>query len=234
VDGLSRVEAQLITAHEAVAEGDAVLAPYQPALLASLPPDSNTIISVFDLAETARGLEHDGILRYGWARVRSLGPLTIARLIPMGLKLGMHLFGSGIAGMSLMLLASELRYVADQRFSAVALHWQISDFLIATRNVEWISGYVNVARKYGLGAGLCSNDVGRALQILDKVRGCDFVIAPISAAGFQMKPDKSACESIIRRRRVELIPHLGSLSTLDPDDRAYAVGLGLDRFVVDA
>jgi len=234
VDSLSRVEAQLIAAHEAVAQDDAILAPYEPTLLASLPHDPNTIITVLDIAEMARGLEHDGIQRYGWARMRSLGPLTVARLIPLEIRLGLRLLGSGTAGMGLMLVAAELRHVADQRFRAAALHWQISDFLVATGNVDWLSGYISVARSYGLHAGLCCNDVGRALQLVDGVHSCDFVIAPLSAAGFRMKPDQSACEIIIRRRKVDLIPHLGSLSSFDPEDRAYAQALGLDRFVVDA
>jgi len=234
VDGLSRVEAQLIAAHEAVAQGDAIMAPYEPALLASLPRDPSTIITVLDIAEMARGVEHDGIQRYGWARMRSFGPLTVARLIPLELGLGLRLLRSGIAGMGLMLVAAELRHVADQRFKAAALHWQISDFLVATGNADWLSGYIHVARSYGLHAGLCSDDVGRALQLVDGLHGCDFVIAPLSVAGFRMKPDQSACETIIRRRKVDLVPHLGSLCSLDPEDCAYAQSLGLDRFVVDA
>jgi len=233
-DGLSPIEAQLIAAHEAVAQGDAILAPYEPALLASLPRDPGTIITVLDITDTARRLERDGITRYGLARLRCLGPLTVARLLPTGLRLGPQLLRSGVAGLGLMLAAAELRHVADNGFRSAALHWQISDFLVATGNRRWLSGYVSVARRYGLQAGLCSNDVGRALQLADELRGFDFVIAPLSAAGFRMRPDQSTCEAIIRRRKTELIPHLGSLSTVDPADRAHAQGLGLTRFVVDA
>jgi hypothetical protein len=234
VNGLSRVEAQLIAAHEAVAQGDGILAPYEPALLASLPRDPSTIITVLDIAETARSLEHDGIPRYGWARIRSLGPLTITRLLPMELRLGLQLLGARIAGLGLMLVATELRHVADHGFRAAALHWQISDFLVATGNLGWLRGYISLARRCGLRSGLWSNDVGRALQLADELRGFDFVIAPLSAAGFRMTPNQSACEAIIRRRRVELIPDLGSLNTFDPADYVYAQGLGLDRFLVDA
>lgn len=234
VDGLSRVEAQLIAAHEAVAGGDAILAPYEPALLASLPRDPGTIITILDVAETARGLEHDGIRRYGWARIRSLGPLTVARLSPVGLRLGLQLWWSGIAGLGLMLVAAQLCHVADHGFRLAALHWHISDFLVATGNQEWLSEYIKVAHRFGVRAGLCSNDVGRALQLADRLRGFEFVIAPLSAAGFRMAPDQSACEATIRRRRAEVIPHLGSLSTFDPADRAYAERLGLTRYVVDA
>jgi len=234
VDGLSSVEAQLIAAYEAVAQGDAILAPYEPALLASLPRDPDTIVTVLDIAKTARGLEHDGIPGYGWARIRSLGPFTVARLLPMGLRLGLRVLSSGIAGLGLMLMAAELCHIADQGFRAAALHWQISDFLVATGNRRWLSSYIGVARRYGLSVGLYSNDVGRAIQLADELRGFDFVIAPLSAAGFRMTPDQSACEAIIRRRRADLIPHLGSLSALDPADRAYAQSLGLNRFVVDA
>jgi hypothetical protein len=233
VDGLSSVEAQLIAAHEAVARGDAILAPYRPALLASLPRDPVTIITVLDIAEAARSLEQEGVARYSWARARSLGPLTVARLLPTGLRLGSQMLGSGIAGLGLMLVAAELRHVADHGFRAAALHWQLSDFLVATGDRGWLARYVSVARGYGLRAGLCSNDVGRALQLAGELRDFDFVIAPLSAAGFRMTPHQSACEAIIRRRRAEVIPHLGSLSTFDPADLAYAQGLGLDRFVVD-
>ncbi len=234
VDGLSSVEAQLIAAHEAVALGDAILAPYGPALLTSLPRDPGTIITVLDVAETARGLEHDGIPRYAWARLRSLGPLTMTRLVSTGFRFGPKLLCSGIAGLGLMLVAAELRHVADHGFRAVALHWQISDFLVATSNRWWLSGYIGLARRYGLNVGLYSNDVGRALRVAEELRGFDFVIAPISAAGFRMTPNQSVCEAIIRRRITELIPHLGSLSTFDSTERAYAQGFGLNRFIVDA
>jgi hypothetical protein len=234
VEGLSLTDVRLIAAHEATARGDTILAPYEPALLASLPRDPDTIVTVLDIAETARGLEHGGIPRYGWARVRSLGPLTVARLLPTGLRLGPHLSRSGIAGLGLMLVAAELRHVADQGLRAAALHWQLSDFLVAAGDPGWLSSYISLARGYGLRTGLCSNDVGRALQLAGELRGLDFVIAPLSAAGFRMTPDRSACEAAIRRRRAEVLPHLGSLSTLDPADRAYAEGLGLTRFVVDA
>jgi hypothetical protein len=233
VDGLSAVEVQLIAAHEAAARGDAILVPYKPALLASLPRDPVTIITVLDIAETARDLERGGILRYGWMRIRSLGFLTAARVLPTGVQLGLQLSRLGIAGLGLMVGAAELRHAADLGFRAAALHWQISDFLVATGDRGWLSRYVGVARGYGLRAGLCSNDVGRALQLAGELRGLDFVIAPLSAAGFRMTPHQSACEAIIRRRMAELIPHLGSLSTFDPADLEYAQGLGLDRFVVD-
>jgi hypothetical protein len=133
-----------------------------------------------------------------------------------------------------MLVATELRHVADHGFRAAALHWQISDFLVATGNLGWLRGYISLARRCGLRSGLWSNDVGRALQLADELRGFDFVIAPLSAAGFRMTPNQSACEAIIRRRRAELIPDLGSLNTFDPADYVYAQGLGLDRFLVDA
>ncbi len=234
VEGLSVTDVRLIAACEAAARGDTILTPYEPALLASLPRDPETIVTVLDIAETARGLEHSGIPRYGWARARSLGPITVARLLPTGLRLAPHLSRWGIAGLGLMLVAAELRHIADHGFRAAALHWQLSDFLVAASNPGWLSRYISVAHGYGLRAGLCSNDVGRALQLADEIRGLDFIIAPLSAAGFRMTPDRSACEAAIRGRRAEVLPHLGSLSTLDPEDRAYAEDLGLNRFVVDA
>jgi hypothetical protein len=79
------------------------------------------------------------------------------------------------------------------------LRWLISGFLVGAGNHEWLSGYIDVARRYGLRAGLCFNDISRALQITDELRGLDFVIAPISATGFRMTPDQSTCEAIILR-----------------------------------
>ncbi len=234
VEGLSMTDVRLIAAHEAAAQGSAILAPYEPTLLASLPRDPETIVTVLDLAETARDLEHDGMPRYGWARARSLGPLTLARLLPIGFRLGLQLLQFGTAGLGLMLVAAELRHVTDQGFRAAALHWQLSDFLVATGDPAWLYRYISLARMYGLRVGLCSNDVGRALQLAEQLRGLDFVIAPLSAAGFRMTPDRGTCEAAIRRRTAELLPHLGSLSALDPRDRAYAEDLGLSRFVVDA
>lgn len=234
VEGLSLTDVRLIATYEAAARGDAILAPYEPALLACLPRNPETIVTVLDIAETSRGLEHGGIPRYGWTRARSLGPLTMARLLPTGLRLAPQLWRSGIAGLGLMLVAAELRHIVDQGFRAAALHWQLSDFLVAAGDPGWLSRYIRVARGYGLRAGLCSNDVGRVLRLAGQLRGLDFVIAPLSAAGFRMTPDRSACEAAIGQRRTEVLPHLGSLRTIDPTDRAYAEGLGLTRFVVDA
>lgn len=234
VDGLSLAEIRLIAAHEAVAQGNGVLAPYEPALLALLPRDPETIVTVLDIAETARSLEYSGALRYAWVRARGLGPLTMARLLPTGLRLAPHLLRLGIAGRGLFLVAAELRHVADRGFRMAALHWQLADFLVATGDSGWLSQYVGVARRYGLRAGLCSHDVLRALQLAERLRGLEFVIAPLSASGFMMTPDREACEVAIRRRRVDVLPHLGSLSALDPKDCEYAESLGLTRFVVDS
>lgn len=234
VEGLSLTEVRLIAAHEAAAQGNGVLAPYEPALLALLPRDPETIVTVLDIAEAARSLEHSGILRYAWARARGLGPLTVARLLPTGIRLGPQLLRLGIAGRGLMLVAVELRHVADRGFRAAALHWQLSDFLVAAGDSGWLSRYIGLARSYGLRPGLCSHDVRRALQVAEQLRGLEFVIAPLSAAGFRMTPDRETCEAAIRRRRADVLPHLGSLSALDPKDREYAEGLGLTRFVVDA
>lgn len=233
-EGLSLTDTRLIAAHEATARGDAILAPYDPALLASLPRSPETIVTVLDIAETARGLEQAGIPRYGWARARSLGPLTMARLLPAGLRLGPQLPRSGIAGLGLVLVAAELRHAADLGFAATTLHWQLSDFLVANEHAAWLSRYAGLARGYGLRAGLCTNDIGRALRIAGGLRGLDFIIAPLSAAGFRMTPDRSTCEAAIRERTLEVIPHLGPLDSLDPDDRTYAESLGLARYVVDA
>ncbi len=139
-----------------------------------------------------------------------------------------------MAGLGLMLVAVELRHVADHGFRAAALDWQLSDFMVSVGDPWWLSRYIALTRGYGLRAGLCSNDVGRVLRLASELRGLDFVIAPLSAAGFRMTPDRSTCEGAIRRRRIELFPHLGSLSAVDPEDRAYAESLGLTRVVVDA
>ena len=232
--GLSRTDAWLIAAHEAAARGDTILAPYDPTLLTSLPQDTETMVTVLDIAETARGLEQAGIPRYGWARARSLGPRTMARLLPAGLRLGPQLPRSGIAGLGLALVAAELRHAADLGIGTTALHWQLTDFLVANEQAAWLSRYVGLARGYGLRAGLCTNDIGRALLIAGELRGLDFIIAPLSAAGFRMTPDRSTCEAAIRQRSLEVIPHLGPLDDLDPDDHAYAESLGLARYVVDA
>jgi len=233
-DGLSLTEVRLIAAHEAVAQRHGVLAPYEPALLGLLPRDPETIITVLDIAETARDLEYHGILRYAWARARGLGRLTVARLLPTGVRLGPQLLRLGTAGWGLMLVAAELRHVADRGFKVAALHWQLADFLVAAGDSGWLSHYIHVARSYGLRPGLCSHDVRRALQLAEQLSGLEFVIAPLSAAGFRMTPDREACEAAIRRRRADVLPHLGSLSALDPKDREYAEGLGLTCFVVDA
>jgi hypothetical protein len=232
-ESLSLIEVKLIAAHEAAAQGNSILAPSAPPLLALVPHDPETIVTVFDLAETARELDRDGIFRYSWARARSMGFLTLARLLPIGFRLVPQLRGLGIAGLGLMLAAAELRHVADRGFRAVALHWQLSDFLVATGDSGWLYRYIGLARSYGLRAGMCSHDVRRALQLAEQLSGLDFVIAPLSAAGFRMTPDREGCEAVIKRRRVDVLPHLGSLNTIDPKDCAYAESLGLTRFVVD-
>jgi len=230
---LSPTDAQLIAAHEAAAGGDAILVPSDPALLASLPRHAETIVTVLDIGRTARDLERAGIARYGLRRARSLGPLTMARLLPTGLALGPLLSRSGIAGLGLVLVAAELQHAADLGIGAAALHWQLSDFLIANGQSPWLSRYIALARRCGLRTGLCANDMGRALRLAGGLRGLDFIVAPLSAAGFGMTPDRSTCETLIRDRALDLIPHLGPLESLDPDDRAYAESLGLTRFVVD-
>lgn len=233
-DGLSLTEVRLIAAHEAVAQRHGVLAPYEPALLGLLPRDPETIITVLDIAETARNLEYHGILRYAWVRARGLGPLTVTRLLPTGLRLGPEVLRLGIAGRGLLLVAAELRHVADRGFGMAALDWQLADFLVATGDARWLSHYAGVARRYGLRAGLCSHDLRRALQLAERTRGLEFVIAPLSASGFRMTPNREACEAAVRQRRVDVLPHLGSLGTLDPKDCEYAESLGLTRFVVDS
>ncbi len=234
VDGLSSVDIRLIAAHEAVAQGSGILTPYEPVLLGLLPRGSEIIVTVLDIAETARTLEHSGVLRYAWTRARGLGPRTLARLLPTGLRLGTQVLRLGIAGRGLFLVSAELRHIADRGFRMAALHWQLADFLVATGDSGWLSHYVAVARRYGLRAGLYSHDVRRALQLAERLRGLEFVIAPLSASGFMMTPDREACEVAVRQRRVDVLPHLGSLSTLDPKDCEYAESLGLTRFVVDS
>jgi hypothetical protein len=234
VEGLSLIEVRLIAAHVAAAQGNGILAPSEPTILALLPRDPETIVTVLDLAETARDLEHAGIWRHGWARTRSIGPLTLARLIPTGFRLGPQLLRSGNAGLGLMIAAAELRYVADRGFRAAALHWQLSDFLVAAGDSGWLSRYIGLARSYGLRPGLCSHDVRRALLLAEQFSGLDFIIAPLSAAGFRMTPDRETCEAVLRQRRVDVLPHLGSVTTLDPKDCEYAESLGLTRFVVDS
>jgi hypothetical protein len=225
---------RLIAARKAATQGDGVLAPYEPALLELLPRDHETIVTVLDIAETARNLEQRGILRYAWSRGLSLGPFTLARLLPTGLRLGLQLLRLGIAGWGLLLVAAELRQIADRGFRNVALHWQLSDFLVATGDSAWLSRYIGIARSYGLGPGLCSHDLRRAFHLVEQCGGLDFVIAPLSASGFRMTPNREACEVAIRRRRVDVLPHLGSLTALDPKDRDYAETLGFTRFVVDS
>ncbi len=234
VEGLTLTDVRLIDALEAAAAGDAILVPYDPCLLARLPRDCDLMVTVLDILEIARGLEQSGILRYGWRRSWTLGPLTLGRLVPTEARLCPRALRSGIAGVGLMLAAAELRHAADYGVAAATLHWQLSDFLIANNEYEWLSVFFALARRYGLRVGICSNDVGRALQLADELHGLDFVIAPLSAAGFRMTPDRSTCEVAIRRRRVEVLPHLGSLRALDQEDRAYAERLGLTRLVVDA
>ncbi len=233
VEGLSQTEVRLITAYEAVCQGNGILAPYEPRLLELLPRDPETIVMVLDIAEAARNLEYDKF-RYVWTRLRGLGPLTVARLLPTGVRLGVQLLRLGVAGRALLLVAAELRHISDHGFKLATLHWQIADFLVATGNSGWLSRYVAVARCFGLRAGLCSNDLTRALELTERLSGLDFVIAPLSAVGFRMTPNQEVCEAAIRRRRADVFPHLGSLSTLDLKDRDYVEGLGLTRFVVDA
>ncbi len=234
VDGLSSAEIRLIAAHEAVAQGNGVLAPYDPVLLELLPRDPETIVTVLDIADTARNMEGNGVLRYAWARARGLGPLTMARLLPTGLRLTPKMLRLGIAGRALILVASELRHLADRGVKMAALHWHLADFLAATGDSEWLSHYIAVARRFNLRAGLCSHDMLRALQLAERLSGLEFVIAPISASGFMMIPDRDTCEVAIRRRRVDVFPHLGALGALDHEDCEYAASLGLRRFVVDS
>lgn len=47
----------------------------------------------------------------------------------------------GLAGLGLMLVAAELRHVADHGFGVATLRWQLSDFLVAKDQTDWFSGF---------------------------------------------------------------------------------------------
>jgi hypothetical protein len=232
-EGLTPAEVRLIAALEADARGDPVLAPYQPGLLKSLPRHPETIVTVLHLSETARDLQRQGMVRYAWTRARSLGFLSLIRLLLTGIRIVPEAIRMGMGGLGLMVAAAEMCHIASLGFNAVALHWELSDFVAATSNWNWLSRYIGLGRRYGLSVGLCSNDLRRVLNLAGRLPGLDFVIGPLSASGFRMTPDKEACEAAICRRTIEVIPHLGAKSTLDPRDREYAEDLGLTRIVVE-
>jgi hypothetical protein len=169
------------------------------ALLAALP--GIPVVAVLpDLAQLLRDVGEHGAPRAAASRVAAGGIAGFWRLARTGWRHVREVARQEFRGIVPVLIELERGSSGRARPEAVALAAPLTDLLLAAENAECLTVVVSFLRRSGVRAGFETQNLGHLLPRLTSWGvEPDFVIGPLNARGYRMKPTPSAVLDAVRR-----------------------------------
>jgi hypothetical protein len=185
----------------AAALGDELVRPSARtrALLAALP--GVPVVAVLpDLAQLLRDVAERGAPRAAASRLAAGGLAGCWRLARTGLAHVRDVARQEFRGIVPVLIELERAWAGRAKPDAVALAAPLTDLLLAAANADCLAHTVAFLRRSGVRAGFETDNLGHLLPRL-ATWGVepDFVIGPLNARGFRMKPTASAVLDAVGR-----------------------------------
>jgi hypothetical protein len=206
------------------------------ALLAGLP--GVPVVAVLpDLAQLLRDVAERGAPRAAASRLAAGGIAGCWRLARTGLGHVRDVARQEFRGIVPVLIDLERARAGRARPEAVALAAPLTDLLLAAANAECLAHVVAFLRRSGVRAGFETQNLGHLLPRLASWGvEPDFVIGPLNARGFRMKPTaRAVLEAIGRTATPVLASELSAAGTVPLADAvAYAREHGAAGVIVSS
>lgn len=233
-------EAARLIARSAAAEPTGVLlwpSPRGRQILDRLPAELPIVAVLPDLAKLLSDAAEQGAPRAALGRISSGGVGAWWRLAVTGLRHLRRLAVQDFAGLLPVLIELERTAVGNRPLSGIALAAPLTDLLLAAEHRECFAHLVSfLRRQVGTRAGFETQNLGHLLARLEEWNvAADFVIGPLNARGFRMKPTAAAVEEAVRSSRISVLAtEVTARGTVPlPDGVLHARSSGAAGVVVD-
>jgi hypothetical protein len=182
--------------------------PRADAILTALPPPAAVIAVLPDVAQLLRDAGQQGAPRAALHRLGRGGLAAAARLFTTGITHVRQLAAQDFSGLVPALIALERAGLGNVPLDAIAVAAPLTDLLLAAGHREALAHLVAFLRRSGVRAGFETLNLGHLLARLHAWSiATDFVIGPVNARGFRMKPSPDA---VLAGLRGSLIPVIAS------------------------
>lgn len=205
------------------------------AMLAALP--TVPVVAVLpDMPQLLRDAAERGALRAALGRIASGGWRAWVRLAVTGLRHLRGIAGQDFRGIVPVLIELERAGLGDTALHGVALAAPLTDLLLAAGHGDCLAHVVAFLRhQVGTRAGFETLNLGHLLPRLAAWGVApDFVIGPVNARGFRMKPSAAAVLEALRVSTTPVLANEVSAGGTLPlaDGIAYALGHGAAGVVI--
>lgn len=179
-----------------------------------------------DAARQGRALQTYGFVGFARRRLLAAGAVGAIRASLEAFPHLPSLARRDYVDGSLFLAALELSQFARFRPRRAFLHANSSDLATANRNERLFRGFLRLARRRSLDAGVVTNNAGRLLPLLEEWDLSPMVAMPVAASGYHMKPSREETMALAGRSRrplIAVLPRCEALSGLVDLSRFEAV-----------
>ena len=188
-----------------------------------------------DLAQLLRDVAERGAFRAAGSRLAPGGFPACWRLARTGLRHLADLGRQDFRGIVPVLIELERARAGRATLEGVALAAALTDLLLAAGHAECLAHLVSFLRRSGTRAGFETQNLGHLLPRLGSWGVApDFVIGPLNARGFRMKPTPSAVLEAVHRSQTPVLASEVSAAGTVPlaDAVAYAYRYGAAGVVI--
>jgi len=180
-----------------------------------------------DMAQLLRDTAERGLPRAALTRLVPGGPTAWWRLARTAAGVVRDIASEDFRGLVPVLIELERAGLRGLDLRAVALAAPLTDLLLAAGHRDALAQLVAFVRRSGLRAGFETLNLGHLLTRLAAWHiAPDFVIGPLNARGFRMKPSPAAVLEAVRTTQVPVVASDVSAGATVPLDAAVAYARG--------